>query len=273
MLLRARRREADPNYMCGIAAEIFNRSPHMRHGARADRRARPAGDPARRRGLDAAAHDSRHVRVGGRLVRVPRHVRPRGAPVRRRGPRPRHRSAGSRRPVPAERAARGRPARAFRRRASRAGAPCVGHANSRTSRKPGHEAADVREVRDAERGVRVRRGRPSRPAPAARTRSAAPASPAAPPRRRTRAAGSPSARLARGMEQDVAAEHAGDRAARADVRHLGRRCRSRTASATPRGRRGGRRARTRRGSWRPRRCCRTRTGTACCRSGAASRRA
>ena len=30
MLLRARRREADPNYMCGIAAEIFNRSPHLR---------------------------------------------------------------------------------------------------------------------------------------------------------------------------------------------------------------------------------------------------
>jgi hypothetical protein len=30
MLLRARRREADPTYMCGIAAEIFNRSPHMR---------------------------------------------------------------------------------------------------------------------------------------------------------------------------------------------------------------------------------------------------
>jgi hypothetical protein len=29
MLLRARRREADPNYMCGIAAEIFNRSPHL----------------------------------------------------------------------------------------------------------------------------------------------------------------------------------------------------------------------------------------------------
>ena len=29
MLLRARRREADPNYMCGIAVEIFNRSPHL----------------------------------------------------------------------------------------------------------------------------------------------------------------------------------------------------------------------------------------------------
>lgn len=30
ILLRARRREADPAYICGIAAEIFNRSPHMR---------------------------------------------------------------------------------------------------------------------------------------------------------------------------------------------------------------------------------------------------
>ena len=30
MLLRARRREADPTYVCGIAAEIFNRSPHMK---------------------------------------------------------------------------------------------------------------------------------------------------------------------------------------------------------------------------------------------------
>ena len=29
MLLRARRREADPSYMRGIAAEIFNRSQHM----------------------------------------------------------------------------------------------------------------------------------------------------------------------------------------------------------------------------------------------------
>jgi hypothetical protein len=29
LLLRARRREADAAYMCGIAAEVFNRSPHL----------------------------------------------------------------------------------------------------------------------------------------------------------------------------------------------------------------------------------------------------
>ena len=75
------------------------------------------------------------------------------------------------------------------------------------------------------------------------------------------------------VEHEVAAEDARDRAAGADVGHVGGRCRSATGSGRPRSRRRGRTAGRRAAAWRPRPRCRRPTGTACCRSGAASCRA
>ena len=68
MLLRARRREADPTYLCGIAAEIFNRSPHHAEVSSSRRgRATPTSASARR--AHAAAPRAGHLRLAaGRLA-------------------------------------------------------------------------------------------------------------------------------------------------------------------------------------------------------------
>lgn len=51
LLLRARRREADPAYICGIAAEVFNRSPHLATVLAAGE---ARGEPAVRIGVDGS---------------------------------------------------------------------------------------------------------------------------------------------------------------------------------------------------------------------------
>jgi hypothetical protein len=51
LLLRARRREADAAYMCGIAAEVFNRSPHL---ATVIKASEGRGEPVVRIGVDGS---------------------------------------------------------------------------------------------------------------------------------------------------------------------------------------------------------------------------
>ena len=161
MLLRARRREADPTYMCGIAAEIFNRSPHMRTVLGLIEEHGPPTIRLGVEGLHTAARHPRHVRVVGRVV-----LRAAFLTYARSGwPVSCSTSRTSRAAPACRRRCRIRPnarlddgpVSSFTRSARHrvAGAHVWARRTALHQQEPGHEAADVREVCDAERDVRV----------------------------------------------------------------------------------------------------------------------
>ena len=110
-LRKARRREADAAYLSGIAAEVFNRSPHRQEVANLTAR---MGEPTVRIAAEGITLP-RPVRVifgwpqGWRSYRV--HVRPRGPAVRRRARRRRaqRQARAAARAAAGQRAARRRP--------------------------------------------------------------------------------------------------------------------------------------------------------------------
>ena len=97
-LRKARRREADAAYLGGIAAEVFNRSPHRQEIANLAAR---MGEPTRAHrggGHHAAASGAGHLRAGRRAGAATASLRPGRPAVRRRaGGRARSTASSSRR--------------------------------------------------------------------------------------------------------------------------------------------------------------------------------